>query len=196
MARPRKVDSDLVQQALATVRQSQDVREMRQAMAVLLPAELNTSLEQTRVARRGAGRRASAASSFSGASRVTPERPKKLGGRRRALDERRGGGRVPQTLGRASQSWRGIGVVAGPGRVGASILGRPVKASVVYRLLARHGWRKVAPDTRHLRAIPKSRRTGKKTPGRFGVRGEIRCGSRTTGCLVFQDEACWPDGPN
>src|SRR6266545_4265957 len=47
MARPRKVDQQLVQQALVAVRQTQDIREMRQAMAVLLPAELKTSLEQT-----------------------------------------------------------------------------------------------------------------------------------------------------
>jgi transposase len=31
----------------------------------------------------------------------------------------------------------------------AQQLGRPVTHSVIYRLLARHGWRKVAPDTRH-----------------------------------------------
>ena len=31
----------------------------------------------------------------------------------------------------------------------AQRLGRPVAASVVYRFLARHGWRKVATDTRH-----------------------------------------------
>jgi transposase len=31
----------------------------------------------------------------------------------------------------------------------AQHLGRPVAVSVVYRFLARHGWRKVAPDTRH-----------------------------------------------
>lgn len=36
----------------------------------------------------------------------------------------------------------------------AQQLGRPVKASVVYRLLARHGWRKVAPDTRHPKSDP------------------------------------------
>ena len=28
-------------------------------------------------------------------------------------------------------------------------LGRPVPLSTTYRLLARHGWRKVAPDTKH-----------------------------------------------
>lgn len=36
----------------------------------------------------------------------------------------------------------------------AQKLGRPVAASVVYRLLARHGWRKVAPDTRHPKSDP------------------------------------------
>ncbi len=36
-------------------------------------------------------------------------------------------------------------------------LGRPVAASVVYRLLARHGWRKVAPDTHHPKSDPAAR---------------------------------------
>jgi transposase len=31
----------------------------------------------------------------------------------------------------------------------AQKLGRAIAVSVVYRLLERHGWRKVAPDTRH-----------------------------------------------
>jgi hypothetical protein len=33
-------------------------------------------------------------------------------------------------------------------------LGRRVKPSVVYRLVERHRWRKVAPDTRHPKAEP------------------------------------------
>ena len=33
-------------------------------------------------------------------------------------------------------------------------LGRRLKPSVVYRLLERHHWRKVAPDTRHPKAQP------------------------------------------
>jgi len=41
-------------------------------------------------------------------------------------------------------------LVASPLRAAlAQRLGHPVAASVVYRMLARHGWRKVAPDTRH-----------------------------------------------
>ena len=38
----------------------------------------------------------------------------------------------------------------------AARVGQPVKASLVYRILARHGWRKVAPDTR----APPCRRSG------------------------------------
>ena len=36
----------------------------------------------------------------------------------------------------------------------AQKLGHPVAACVVYRMLARHGWRKVAPDTRHPKSAP------------------------------------------
>lgn len=36
----------------------------------------------------------------------------------------------------------------------AKQLGQPSKASVVYRLLARHDWRKVAPDTSHPKRAP------------------------------------------
>ena len=44
----------------------------------------------------------------------------------------------------------------------AEKLGQPVKASVVYRLLARHGWRKVAPDTRHPKSDPEAQSEWKK----------------------------------
>jgi hypothetical protein len=45
----------------------------------------------------------------------------------------------------------------------AERLGRKkVAASVVYRLLARHGWRKVAPDTRHPKSDPAAQLDGKE----------------------------------
>src|ERR1035437_4835845 len=47
MARPRRTDEQLVTSARQVVQQTQDIRELRQALAVLLPAELNASLEQT-----------------------------------------------------------------------------------------------------------------------------------------------------
>jgi transposase len=44
----------------------------------------------------------------------------------------------------------------------AQHLGRSVKASVVYRLLERHGWRKVAPDTHHPKSDPAAQEEWKK----------------------------------
>jgi transposase len=44
----------------------------------------------------------------------------------------------------------------------AQRLGRPVAASVVWRLLARYGWRKVAPDTRHPKNDPAAQEAWKK----------------------------------
>jgi len=54
-------------------------------------------------------------------------------------------------------------VVVSPLRAAlAQRLGQPIKPSVVYRLLARHGWRKVAPDTRHPKSKPEVQEDWKK----------------------------------
>jgi hypothetical protein len=46
--------------------------------------------------------------------------------------------------------------------------GKPVSLSTIYRMLARNGWRKLAPDTTHPRGDPLAREDGKKTPGECG----------------------------
>jgi transposase len=43
-------------------------------------------------------------------------------------------------------------------------VGRKVPKSTVYRMLARHGWRKIAPRPRHPKADPEKREAFKKTP--------------------------------
>src|SRR5487761_739939 len=48
----------------------------------------------------------------------------------------------------------------------AETLGRKVAPSVVYRLLARQGWRKVAPDTRHPKSDPLAQAEWKKNSPR------------------------------
>jgi transposase len=54
-------------------------------------------------------------------------------------------------------------VVVSPIRAAlAQRLGQVVKASVVYRMLARHGWRKIAPDTRHPKSDPAVQEAWKK----------------------------------
>jgi transposase len=49
----------------------------------------------------------------------------------------------------------------------AQSVGRPVAATVVYRMLERHGWRKVAPDTRHPQADPKTQEDWKKNSRKY-----------------------------
>ena len=44
-------------------------------------------------------------------------------------------------------------------------VGRVVPKSTVYRMLARHGWRKVAPRPRHPKADPQDLEAFKKNPG-------------------------------
>ena len=41
-------------------------------------------------------------------------------------------------------------------------LGRKVAPSTLYRMLARHGWRKLAPDTAHPKGDPERREEFKK----------------------------------
>jgi len=81
---------------------------------------------------------------------VLPER-KNWGGRRRALmtQEQERDFLAPWI----ELARKGQVLVLSPIRAAlAQHLGRPVAVTVVYRLLARHGWRKVAPDTRHPRS--------------------------------------------
>jgi transposase len=44
-------------------------------------------------------------------------------------------------------------------------VGHRVPKSTVYRMLARHGWRKIAPRPRHPKADPQKLESFKKTPG-------------------------------
>ena len=47
MARPRKIDEELVRQAQFAVSNTKDAREFRCAQAVLLPSLMGTTLDQT-----------------------------------------------------------------------------------------------------------------------------------------------------
>ncbi|MBI3278818.1 MAG: winged helix-turn-helix domain-containing protein [Acidobacteria bacterium] len=85
----------------------------------------------------------------------------------RALDKNQDGALEEEKafLAPWAEQARGAGVlVVSPLRAAlAEKLGRKkVAASVVYRLLARHGWRKVAPDTRHPKSDPAAQAEWKK----------------------------------
>lgn len=149
MARPRRIDPRVIEEAQKIASSATTLESLRMAQAVLLPAILNATLEQT--------------ASVLGVGRATvhrlqrrlrcldsaPSQPRTSHGRRRhalmSLEEERA------FLAPWEQaSLDGSMLVVSPLRAALSQeLGRPVAASVVYRMLERHGWRKVAPDTRH-----------------------------------------------
>jgi hypothetical protein len=70
---------------------------------------------------------------------------------------------------RAEQARNAGLLVLSPIRAALALrVGQPVKASVVWRMPARHGWRKVAPDTQHPKNDPKVMNAWKKTPKNYG----------------------------
>jgi transposase len=162
MARPRRIDMALVAQAQALAIEAETLEDLRSAQAVLLPALLDATLEDTAAAL-GVGRATVARLQALLRRRVakpTQVRPS-WGGRRRASMsiEEEHEFLAPWT----KQADEGGVLVVSPLRAAlAQALGHPVAASVVYRMLARHGWRKVAPDTRHPKSDPLVQQEWKK----------------------------------
>jgi transposase len=152
----------MVAQAQIVAAQSQDIQELRMAQAILLPALAQTTLEQT-ASLLGVGRatvaRLQARFRRRKESVSTPRTP--WGGRRRSLMSW-----AEEEAFLASwqaQAEQGELVVLTPLRAALNQkLGRRVKPSVVYRLVERHRWRKVAPDTRHPKGDPEVQAEWKK----------------------------------
>ena len=162
MARPRRIDLELVTQAQVVAAQAGDVDSLRCAQAVLLPAVLGATLEQTAMLL-GVGRASvlrlqrRLRELYAEPGAVRPS----WGGRRRSsltLEEE------SSFLARWQDDSNAGGVlVASTLRAAlAQKLGHPVAASVAYRMLARHGWRKVAPDARHPNSDPQVQEEWKK----------------------------------
>ena len=149
MPRPRRIDHDLVTKAQSAVVTATDARELRAAQAVLLPALLRTTLEQTGTLL-GVGRATVSRLQARFRERITGAVPRRSrwGGRRRALLQ-------PEEEKEFLSAWKsraeaGELVVLSPLREALSKkVGRAVAPSLVYRLMVRHRWRKIAPDTRH-----------------------------------------------
>ena len=162
MARPRRIDAKLVARAQAVVAESRDQDEMRAAQSILLPALMGATLKQT-AAVLGVGRATvhRLQTRFRKGICALSPRDRGWGGRRHALMS------VAEEKAFLSpwleQAGTGGIVVVSPLRAAlAQQLGHPVAASVVYRLLGRHGWRKVAPDTRHPKSDPRIQEEWKK----------------------------------
>jgi transposase len=162
MSRPAKHDSASVELALKIAASTGVADELRRAQAVLLPALIGATLEQT--------------ATILGVSPATVSRY------RQGFDKLTCEGEpTPSTWGGRRNCWmsweeecafldpwikqatEGSLVVAAPLREAlAKHIGQPVRASVIYRMLERHGWRKVAPDTRHPKGDPVAQEEWKK----------------------------------
>jgi len=162
MSRPRRIDSKLVSKAQTVVAKTTDLGEFRAAQAILLPALAHTTLEQT-AALLGVGRATVARlqQRLRESIGTSPPGRRRWGGRRHALLTFQ---EEEEFLAPWVQQAAAAGVlVVSPLRAAlAERLGRKVAASVVYRLLARHGWRKLSPDTKHPKSDPVAQAEWKK----------------------------------
>jgi len=161
MGRPIRISVKLVAKAKETVKTTQSLDAFRSALAVLLPAKVGLTLEET-AAMLGVG----TASINRLQARLSTDRTasttkRNWGGRRKSLLTLK---EEVEFLKPWAEQAKDAGlIVLSPIRAAlAQRVGQPVKASVVWRLLARHGWRKVAPDTRHPKNDPEVMATWKK----------------------------------
>ena len=170
MARRRKTDQKVTLRAREVVRKTRDATELRQALAILLPADSGFTLEETAAAI-GVGRatvprlQAGFRDNFRSSHPLASKR-RRWGGRRRALMSEKQESEFLEPW--AEQAKKGQVLVLSPIRAAlAQRIGRPVAASVVYRFLERHGWRKIAPDTRHPKSDLKLQEAWKKNSRRI-----------------------------
>ena len=154
MARPRRIDSGLVKEAQLVASQTEDIQELRMAQAVLLPALAQMTLKAAaKVIGVGRATVARLQSRFRHRKESARTTPRRWGGRRRALLKLEEEQAFLATW--KPKAEQGQLVVVTPLQMALeNKLGHRVKPSVMYRLLERHGWRKVGPDTRHPKAQP------------------------------------------
>ena len=162
MARPAGGSKDLAW-AREQVSKARSADDLRQAQAILLPLELGLSLAQTALA---IGRSVSLTCKLRNRKRreranEIPVRKTKRELRNRATASlAQEAVLLDQVLAKASDG----GVVAIPSLKPAfeKVLGREIASSTLYRMLARHGWRKLAPDTADPKGDPERREEFKK----------------------------------
>jgi transposase len=165
MARPIQINVKLVAKATRTVKATQSLEDFKSALAVLLPVKAGLTLEETAHLLGVGTASVNRLQTRLEAGRTAASGRRNWGGRRKAL-------LTPQEEIDFLKPWaeqaREAGLlVLSPIRAAlAQRVGHPVKASVVWRLLARHDWRKVAPDTKHPKNDPKIMAAWKKNSRR------------------------------
>lgn len=149
MARPAKVSDEMIQTARQIVQEAKTAREIRTGLSVLIPRVCNvTNKEAADVLGLGVAT----------VVRMQNQIRNQVSGK--LEDKGNWGGRRRETLSKEEEEdflapWTeraatgGVMVVPPIHAALEERLGHPIARSTVYRILARHGWRKVEPDTGH-----------------------------------------------
>jgi hypothetical protein len=151
MARKIQISIEDIQRAKQLRDQATTIAEYRKALSVILPAELSIDAEQT-AELLGTSRRT--VFRDRGSISNQDDTQKNLWGGRRhcamTIEEERAF--LAQWIEKATIG----GVLTVPPIHVALVkrLGRDIPMSTTYRLLARHSWRKVQPDTKHPKSNP------------------------------------------
>jgi transposase len=163
MAKATKLTEKAVTYAQHEVQTASDVESLRKGLAILLPAQTGISQDQT--------------AQLLGISVATVKRYQQALYQRAhglGVPERQRGGRHNETLSLEAEDayladWKQRA------REGQAVLVKQLRADwqrragkriplyTMYRILARHGWRKVAPDTKHPKGDPAAQEAFKKT---------------------------------
>jgi len=162
MGRPAS-GKECIEAAHKLLKSARTAEDLRMAQAVLLPLEMGLSLEQTaRIIGRSKGATCSMRTRFaqvSAGQRSAPRSKRTLRNRAKAELQREQQA-LDEVLGAAATG--GIVVVSQIKPEVETLLGKTMALSTLYRMLARHGWRKLAPDTRHPQGDPQAREAWKK----------------------------------
>jgi hypothetical protein len=158
--------------ARAAIRKAKTADELRAAQAVLLPLELGLSIAQTAIAiGRSVGVACTMRTRYSkiACQEMEPSVSKKQLRNRARLTLEEEGAMLDEILERAMQG--GVVIVPPLQQKFVEKFGKPVALSTIYRMLARHGWRKLAPDTEHPQGDVGTREDWKKnSPTRWQKR--------------------------
>lgn len=163
MARPAKVSDEMIQAARQIVQEAKTSREIRTGLSVLIPRVCGVTNQE--------------AADVLGLGVATVARmQKKIRNQVSGIEEDKGswGGRRRETLPKEEEldflaPWvekaatGGVLVVPPIHAALEERLGHSVARSTVYRILARHGWRKVEPDTCHPKRAEQAQEDFKKT---------------------------------
>lgn len=165
MSRNAEFSKQVIAQAQVDLRSATTPAQLRRAQAVLLPALFGLTKSQTAAA---IGLGPSRVGALQAEARNPSPVPKAThGGRRR---ERMSLAEEAPFL----EPWKkqaetaGMIIVPPLHEALARHLGKKIHHSQVYRMPARHGWRKVSPDSKHPRSDAQVRDAWKKTSGGGG----------------------------